>query len=90
MSYQYNTILPSATPVVLTNEELSTITTCTFHTIEISGSSTIIELKIANNADYVTITSIADDIENINAIGITSLRLTSSGGASMSIAGIKQ
>jgi hypothetical protein len=89
--YKYNVTISSATPVIVTGVEAETLGTSTFHTIQCSDASTIVEIKVADNASYINVATIVDDIENINAVGITHIRLTvATGTANISIAGIKQ
>jgi hypothetical protein len=91
MSYEYNLTISSSTPVVVTNLEAYTLTSCTLHTIQCSDASTVVEVQIANNTSYINVGTLFDKIENINAYGITAIRLTvSTGTANISIAGLTQ
>jgi hypothetical protein len=90
MSYQYLVSIPNSTPVVVTETSvLGGLSTASFHTIQCSGDAVLVEMQIGNNTNYVTIEAALDDaIENMNAYGVTAIRLTvASGTATVSICG---
>ena len=90
MSYQYLVAIPDATPIVVTEQLVDgNLTTASLHTIQCSGSPVLVEMQIGNNPNYVTIEAALDDaIENMNAYGVTAIRLTvAAGTADVSICG---
>ena len=93
MAYQYNTSIVNATPIVITEETVNgSLLFSKFHTIQCSGSPCLVEMQIANNSTYVTIEAgLDDDIVNMNAYGVTAIRLTvASGTCEVSICGTKE
>ena len=91
MSYQYNRVIDTLLPVEVTDWEVDgTLSTAKFHTLQCMGSPVTVEIKIANNGTYLNIGTFTNEAENINAFGITKLRLTvPTGSADISIAGTK-
>lgn len=89
MSYQYKVTINTLTPIVVGNDDVKgSISAATFHTVQCMGSPVTIEIQVANNATYLTVGTYENEAENINAFGITKLRLTvPTGSANVSIAG---
>ena len=90
MSYQYLVSIPNATPIVVTEQLVDgNLTTASFHTIQCSGDPVLVEMQIGNNTNYVTIEAALDDaIQNMNAYGVTAIRLTvATGTATVSVCG---
>ena len=93
-TYQYATTISSATPVVITpTSDVSTgsLSEAKFHTIQCTGDACVVDVKIANNAAYTNVDTLDDAIQNMNAYGITAIKLTvASGTCAVSIAGTSE
>jgi len=92
MAYQYNTSISSATPVVVNENSVNgSLLFSKFHTIQCTGAACVVDVKIANNAAYTNVDTLDDAIQNMNAYGITAIKLTvASGTCAVSIAGTSE
>jgi hypothetical protein len=92
-TYQYATTISSATPVVVTPSDVGvgSLGEAKFHTIQCTGDACVVDVKIANNAAYTNVDTLDDAIQNMNAYGITAIKLTvASGTCAVSIAGTSE
>tara|TARA_R110002153_G_C13086967_1_gene475020 strand:- start:55 stop:339 length:285 start_codon:yes stop_codon:yes gene_type:complete len=92
-TYQYAVTIASATPVVVTPSGVTTssLAEAKFHTIQCTGDACVVDVKIGNNAAYTNVDTLDDAIQNINAYGITAIKLTvASGTCAVSIAGTSE
>jgi hypothetical protein len=92
MSYQYNIDISNSTPVVVDNEEVKgSLGSAKFHTLQCTGDAVQVDINVANNSSDLTLGTFTDQIENINAYGVTGITLTvASGSASVSLAGVEE
>lgn len=77
MSYQYNTALIGSSNTIITESDVyGSLQGSKFHTIQCSGDACLVEMQVGNNTNYVVVDTIVDGIENMNAYGVTAIRLT--------------